>query len=202
MSGQGPGDPDWRDSTAVRSAFAWGRARSRGRRTASSCEPWRRSSGWRRRPSRSRTGRAGAKSASTSVASRRTPCVPACWPVWALTRGHSVPNPDVMPIYEYACGKCGVIEVSQRLSDPALQKCPNCRRKVQRLISSTSFQLKGSGWYVTDYARGGAGKKDAGKSKGGGDSKSGGDKSGDKGSGSSAADSASSTKSDAKQGSS
>lgn len=60
-----------------------------------------------------------------------------------------------MPIYEYGCGKCGVVEVTQRISDPPLQKCPNCKRKVQRLISSTSFQLKGSGWYVTDYARGG-----------------------------------------------
>ena len=105
-----------------------------------------------------------------------------------------------MPIYEYECAKCGVIEVSQRISDPSLQKCPNCRRKVQRLISSTSFQLKGSGWYVTDYARGGSGKKEAGESKGGGDKA--GDKAGDKGSGSSTADSASSTKSDTKQGSS
>ena len=70
-----------------------------------------------------------------------------------------------MPIYEYECGKCGVFEQSQRISDPALTKCPTCRRKVRRLISNTSFQLKGSGWYVTDYARkgnGGAAKKDEG----------------------------------------
>ena len=60
-----------------------------------------------------------------------------------------------MPIYEYECGKCGVVEHSQRISDAALTKCPRCRRKVKRLISSTSFQLKGSGWYVTDYARAG-----------------------------------------------
>src|SRR5262249_1441445 len=129
------------------------------------------------------------------MVSRRTPCAFACWGVWALTRARAVPNPEAMPIYEYECAKCGVIEVSQRISDPSLQKCPNCRRKVQRLISSTSFQLKGSGWYVTDYPRGGSGKKEAGESKGGGD------KAGDKGSGSSA-DSASSTKSDTKQGSS
>ena len=64
-----------------------------------------------------------------------------------------------MPVYEYECGKCGVIEVSQRIVEPALTKCPTCRRKVRRLISSTSFQLKGSGWYVTDYARSGS-KKD------------------------------------------
>src|SRR5215470_11380982 len=60
-----------------------------------------------------------------------------------------------MPIYEYECGKCGVFEISQRISEAALTKCPTCRRKVRRLISNTSFQLKGSGWYVTDYARGG-----------------------------------------------
>jgi putative FmdB family regulatory protein len=66
-----------------------------------------------------------------------------------------------VPIYEYECGKCGVFEQSQRITDPALTKCPTCRRKVRRLISSTSFQLKGSGWYVTDYARNGGKKKGA-----------------------------------------
>jgi putative FmdB family regulatory protein len=60
-----------------------------------------------------------------------------------------------MPIYEYECGKCGVFEASQRITDAPLSKCPTCKRKVRRLISNTSFQLKGSGWYVTDYARGG-----------------------------------------------
>lgn len=63
-----------------------------------------------------------------------------------------------MPIYEYRCEKCGEFEHPQRITDPALQRCPTCKRKVRRLISSTSFQLKGSGWYVTDYARAGAGK--------------------------------------------
>ena len=66
-----------------------------------------------------------------------------------------------MPIYEYECGKCGVFETSQRISDAPLTKCPTCRRKVRRLISNTSFQLKGSGWYVTDYARAGSDKKGA-----------------------------------------
>jgi len=61
-----------------------------------------------------------------------------------------------MPVYEYRCEKCGDFEQTQRISDPPLARCPTCRRKVRRLISSTSFQLKGSGWYVTDYARGGA----------------------------------------------
>jgi putative FmdB family regulatory protein len=69
-----------------------------------------------------------------------------------------------MPIYEYECGKCGVFETSQRISAAALTKCPTCRRKVRRLISSTSFQLKGTGWYVTDYA-GKKGGKDGGDSK-------------------------------------
>ncbi len=76
-----------------------------------------------------------------------------------------------MPIYEYECGKCGVFEQSQRITDPALTKCPTCRRKVRRLISNTSFQLKGTGWYVTDYAR--SGGKGGGKSgDAGGESKS------------------------------
>jgi putative FmdB family regulatory protein len=69
-----------------------------------------------------------------------------------------------MPIYEYRCEKCGDFEQTQRISDPPLDRCPTCRRKVRRLISNTSFQLKGSGWYVTDYARAGKNAgKDAGK---------------------------------------
>jgi putative FmdB family regulatory protein len=61
-----------------------------------------------------------------------------------------------MPIYEYGCENCGTFEVSQRITDKPLRRCPTCKGKVGKLISSTSFQLKGSGWYVTDYA----GKKD------------------------------------------
>jgi putative FmdB family regulatory protein len=64
-----------------------------------------------------------------------------------------------MPIYEYHCERCGDFEEMQRITDPPLERCPTCKRKVRRLISSTSFQLKGSGWYVTDYARAGNGKK-------------------------------------------
>ena len=63
-----------------------------------------------------------------------------------------------MPVYEYRCEHCGDFEEMQRMSDPPLARCPTCRRKVRRLISSTSFQLKGSGWYVTDYPRAGAAK--------------------------------------------
>jgi len=62
-----------------------------------------------------------------------------------------------MPIYEYHCSKCGEFEVMQRISDKELRTCPTCRRKVTKLISSTTFHLKGSGWYITDYARKGKG---------------------------------------------
>ena len=80
-----------------------------------------------------------------------------------------------MPIYEYRCEKCGDFEVTQRITEDPLKKCPTCKRKVSKLISSTSFQLKGSGWYVTDYARKeksgakDAGAKDAGGKDAGGD---------------------------------
>jgi len=67
-----------------------------------------------------------------------------------------------MPIYEYECPKCGVVEVTQRITEDPLKRCPKCKRcKVKKLISNTSFQLKGSGWYVTDYG----GKKTDGDSK-------------------------------------
>jgi len=56
-----------------------------------------------------------------------------------------------MPIYEYQCDNCGVFEVSQRITEDSLKKCPTCKAKVKRLISNTSFMLKGSGWYATDY---------------------------------------------------
>jgi len=58
-----------------------------------------------------------------------------------------------MPIYEYQCQKCGTIEATQRITEKALIKCPTCKSKVKKLISNTSFQLKGTGWYITDYAR-------------------------------------------------
>jgi putative FmdB family regulatory protein len=58
-----------------------------------------------------------------------------------------------MPIYEYQCDKCGVFEVTQRITESALKRCPTCKGKVERIISQTSFVLKGSGWYATDYAR-------------------------------------------------
>ncbi|RMG59413.1 MAG: zinc ribbon domain-containing protein [Deltaproteobacteria bacterium] len=59
-----------------------------------------------------------------------------------------------MPIYEYRCRKCGnEFEVMQRITESPLKKCPSCGGRVDRLISNTSFILKGTGWYATDYAR-------------------------------------------------
>ena len=58
-----------------------------------------------------------------------------------------------MPIYEYSCSKCNnVIEKIQKFSDPPLKKHAGCGGSLTKLISQSSFQLKGSGWYVTDYA--------------------------------------------------
>ena len=58
-----------------------------------------------------------------------------------------------MPIYEYECSKCGRIgEVLQKFSDKSLKKCKHCSGKLNKLISHSSFHLKGTGWYVTDYA--------------------------------------------------
>jgi putative FmdB family regulatory protein len=58
-----------------------------------------------------------------------------------------------MPIYEYGCSKCGGIdEVLQKFSDKPLTKCKHCSGKLHKLISHSSFHLKGTGWYITDYA--------------------------------------------------
>ncbi|MFZ1122500.1 MAG: zinc ribbon domain-containing protein [Candidatus Binataceae bacterium] len=69
-----------------------------------------------------------------------------------------------MPIYEYHCPKCGTFETTQRITEPALKRCPTCKSKVERMISATSFVLKGSGWYATDYARSGSAKAADGSS--------------------------------------
>ncbi|MEW6130737.1 MAG: zinc ribbon domain-containing protein [Acidobacteriota bacterium] len=60
-----------------------------------------------------------------------------------------------MPIYEYQCDKCGNhIELMQKVGDPAPKRCEKCRKgKMEKLFSRTSFQLKGSGWYASDYAK-------------------------------------------------
>jgi putative FmdB family regulatory protein len=70
-----------------------------------------------------------------------------------------------MPIYEYDCQKCGTFETTQKITQKPLSKCPTCKGKVKKLISNTSFQLKGTGWYVTDYARKGKSNGDGNGSK-------------------------------------
>jgi len=74
-----------------------------------------------------------------------------------------------MPIYEYACEKCeSEFEVEQRITDGPIKSCPRCKsRKVKRLISRTSFVLKGGGWYSDLYSSPGAkdGKADSGDDK-------------------------------------
>lgn len=86
-----------------------------------------------------------------------------------------------MPLYEYQCGKCGVKEeVIQRFSDPLQTVCTHCGGEVRKLISSPAIKFKGSGFYITDYAKSGSesgssnsGKSDSEKTKSDGDSKSG-----------------------------
>lgn len=57
-----------------------------------------------------------------------------------------------MPIYEYVCAKCEAkTEAVQKFSDPPLSECPKCQGELKRIISRTSFQLKGAGWYSSDY---------------------------------------------------
>jgi putative FmdB family regulatory protein len=64
-----------------------------------------------------------------------------------------------MPIYEYQCSKCGhQTEVWQKITDPPVTKCEMCNGRMRKLISQSTFHLKGTGWYVTDYAS--KGRKD------------------------------------------
>jgi len=63
-----------------------------------------------------------------------------------------------MPIYEYRCEKCQhQFDLFQKITDEPVKDCPECGGPVCKLISSTSFILKGSGWYVTDYGKGNGG---------------------------------------------
>jgi len=67
-----------------------------------------------------------------------------------------------MPIYEYKCQKCGKqFEAFQGITDPELKSCKFCKGKVHKLMSLSSFSLKGTGWYATDYK----GKKPAATAK-------------------------------------
>lgn len=71
-----------------------------------------------------------------------------------------------MPIYEYECPNCGKhYEIIQKFSDEPLNRCPECGGHLHKLISRTSFVLKGTGWYVTDYASPGRKKAEEGVSK-------------------------------------
>ena len=68
-----------------------------------------------------------------------------------------------MPLYEYECPKDGVFELVRKFSDPPLSACPKCSGPVEKLASAPAIQFKGTGWYVTDYAR--KGKSDGGSAK-------------------------------------
>jgi putative FmdB family regulatory protein len=58
-----------------------------------------------------------------------------------------------MPIYEYECNGCGKRhEIMQKITDSPLTKCPDCGAELKKMVSNTSFVLKGTGWYMTDYA--------------------------------------------------
>ncbi len=59
-----------------------------------------------------------------------------------------------MPLYEYQCKKChSLTERIQKFSDPPLTTCPHCGGELEQVLSAPAVQFKGSGWYVTDYAR-------------------------------------------------
>ena len=71
-----------------------------------------------------------------------------------------------MPLYEYQCQSCGsVFEVIQKFSDEPLKLHESCGGVVERLLSAPALQFKGSGWYVTDYAKSGGGSKSSSDSK-------------------------------------
>ena len=66
-----------------------------------------------------------------------------------------------LPIYEYECLECGrEFETIQKITEEPLTSCPSCSGKVRKLVSNCSFQLKGTGWYLTDYARKSDGKEE------------------------------------------
>ena len=70
-----------------------------------------------------------------------------------------------MPLYEYQCKKCKhTFEKIQKFSDPLVKKCPECGGPVEQLLSAPAVQFKGSGWYVTDYAKKSASGSSSGSS--------------------------------------
>jgi len=75
-----------------------------------------------------------------------------------------------MPLYEYQCPNDGRFEVIRKFSDPPLTACPTCGAEVHKLLSAPAIQFKGTGWYITDYARkGGSGESKSGGKDGGKD---------------------------------
>jgi putative FmdB family regulatory protein len=70
-----------------------------------------------------------------------------------------------VPLYEYQCQECKhVFERIQKFSDPPVKTCPKCGGAVEQLLSAPAIQFKGSGWYVTDYAKSGSAPTGNGKS--------------------------------------
>jgi putative FmdB family regulatory protein len=76
-----------------------------------------------------------------------------------------------VPLYEYQCAKCGRFELIKKFSDPAVTTCPTCGRDITKLPSAPAFHLKGTGWYVTDYAKKSGGSDGAASSSNGSSSK-------------------------------
>jgi putative FmdB family regulatory protein len=70
-----------------------------------------------------------------------------------------------VPLYEYQCKKCKHrFEKIQKFSARPVKKCPECRGPVEKLLSASAVQFKGSGWYVTDYARKSSGASESSSS--------------------------------------
>jgi putative FmdB family regulatory protein len=84
-----------------------------------------------------------------------------------------------VPLYEYQCARCGRFEVIRKFSDSPLLTCPTCGSEIQKLASAPAIQFKGTGWYITDYARkstgndSGQGGESKGRESKGGESKGG-----------------------------
>jgi putative FmdB family regulatory protein len=86
----------------------------------------------------------------------RADCDPEAPILICYNENRSEGSNNTMPLYDYRCEKCGsTFEVRQKFSDELLQTHEGCGGKVERLISAAALQFKGTGWYVTDYARNG-----------------------------------------------
>jgi putative FmdB family regulatory protein len=84
-----------------------------------------------------------------------------------------------LPLYEYECPKCGTFELVRKFSDAPLESCPTCARPVEKLASAPAIQFKGTGWYITDYARKSSGGEGRGGEGRGGEGRGGEDKGGE-----------------------